>query len=622
MASGPKMRRTLEGVRHGVGALVRLPASLKLTVALLVLLAAVLGCAGFVESAKGREYVQWFVYNRGWFIGLLGALAANIAAATWVRVPRPWSRPGFGLALVLAPVGLLVVLAGCIQTLVQGIEGRLMLFPGETTQTVMLTHRSQLTLLSPRGKEVQSTELGFSPGPVDWRSNQPLDFGNVDGRAIKVLRFYRHARYQPEWVADDAGLEKPAILVAASDARGGESRTLWYVPVLFGGPPPPGQLNVSIAQASVPSLLDDFLQPPKVQPASRGVLSAHYKDRVYTFPVDGNIGKTLPVGDSGLTVEIVESYANAKLKKDQFISEGNEPKNPMLRLRVRAPGQKEPISEIAYANQPFVNYESTRKQACPVKFWYHHPATTAATGAEFLQTPDGRLYCRVGANGTFQARGEVKAGDRIPISNDSQVSLLHYIPHARREETFVPIEPAPGKTGEEEAAALVELTTDGKSERFWLRRNDAQLGVRKLQGPGAELVVMFGYERRPLGFSLKLVDFHRDANPVSPDKAACVSQVNLSQGTQNPDVTAANHPLRVISTNRPLRYGAFTFHQSGFQQVPARVDLSVLRVTSDPGRFLKYAGGAMICGGIVFLLWQRAFRRRPMGPSPLQGPER
>jgi hypothetical protein len=129
---------------------------------------------------------------------------------------------------------------------------------------------------------------------------------------------------------------------------------------------------------------------------------------------------------------------------------------------------------------------------------------------------------------------------------------------------------------------------------------------------------MFGYERRPLGFSVKLVDFHRDPNPGSPDNASCVSQVNLSRGTQNPDATATNNPLRAISTNRPLRYGAFTFYQSGSQQVPGRVDLSVLRVTSDPGRLLKYAGIAMICGGILFMLWLRVFVRRPMRPLPSQ----
>jgi hypothetical protein len=487
-----------------------------------------------------------------------------------------------------------------------------MLRQGETAQAVMQTDRSQLTLLLPRGKEVQSTELGFSPGPADWRSDQPLDFGKVDGMGIKVLRFYRHARYQAEWVADEAGLGKPAIQVAMSDSQGRGSGQRWCVPILFASSPRAGELNLSIEQAAAQSLRDDFLQPPPVQAGSRGILSAHYKDRVYPIPVDGNVGKKLPVGDSGLTVEIVEHYANAKSKKDQFTSEGDEPKNPMLRLRVHTPDQKEPISEIAYANQPFVNYESIKKQECPVKFWYHCPAAKAATGAEFLQTPDGKLYCRVGAGGTHQTRGQVKQGDQITVSADCQISLLRYIPHARFDVTFVPIEPAPGEKTAAEAAALVQLTTAARSQQFWLRRNDAQLGVRKLQAPDEPLVVMFGYERRPLGFSVKLVDFHRDTKPDSRGDASGVSQVNLSEGTPGRDVITARTPLRRISTNHPLRYGAFTFYQSGFLQLPDEVELSVLRVTSDPGRLLKYSGGAMICGGILFMLWLRAYVRRPL----------
>jgi hypothetical protein len=599
--SAPKTEKTLGGVGHPVGALVRWLASLKLTIVLLVLLAAALACAHFLEAARGREYAQWYVYGSHWFIGLLGALAANIAAAALARFPWRWSRSG----PVIALVGLLVLLAGFIQTLVRGIEGRLILRQGEAAQTVLLTRRSQLTLLSPRGKDVQSTELCFSPGPADWGSDEPLDFGGADGMAVQVLRFYRHARYQAEWVADEAGLGRPAIQVAVSGPQGRGSGEGWWVPNLIGSPPVAGVPEVSIQQASVASLRDDFLKPPPVKPGSRGLLSVHYKDRVYPIPVDGNTSKSVPVGDSGLTVEIAEYYANAKSAKEQFISEGAEPKNPMLRLRVHVPGQKKPISEIAYANQPFVNFESIKKQECPVKFWYHHPAASAASGAEFLQTPDGKLYCRVGAGGACQPRGEVKPGDRVTASDGRQISLLGYIPHARRQGTFVPVELAPGETTEAEAAALVELTTADRSEQFWLGRNDAQLGVRRLLTPGGPRIVTFGYERRPLGFSVKLADFHRDTNPNATSDAWCVSHVYLSEGTEDPDVIPADDSLRTISTNSPLRYGTFTFYQYGFQQLPGGVDLSVLRVTSDPGRLWKYLGGAMLCVGILVALCLR-----------------
>ena len=115
----------------------------------------------------------------------------------------------------------------------------------------------------------------------------------------------------------------------------------------------------------MPSLRDDFLQPPPVTPGSQGILSVHYQDRVYRIPVDGNIGKKVPVGDSGLTVEIVEYYPNAVLKKDQFASQGTEPKNPMLQLRVHPPDGKPPVAEIAYAYRPFVNYAGDQEAAVP-----------------------------------------------------------------------------------------------------------------------------------------------------------------------------------------------------------------------------------------------------------------
>ncbi len=500
-----------------------------------------------------------------------------------------------------------MLLAGFILTLVQGIEGRLILRPGQTAETILVTHRSNLTLLSRKGGDAKSIELGFSPGPADWRSDQPLDFGEVDGMGIKVLRFYRHARYRTECVADETGQGKPAIQVALSDSPGGEASGTMVCARLFRQSA--GCQRTAPFDSSKPRWRrcgKVFSRPPSMKAGSRGVLDVHYKDHVYPVAVDGNIGKKLPVGESPLSVEIVEYYANSKSSKGQFSSDGAEPKNPMLRLHVHVPGQKEPISEIAYANQPLVNFESLKKQNCPVKFWYHHPAVAAPAGAEFLQTPDGKLYCRVAAGGVYQPRGEVKVGERIAVSADRRVLLLRYIPHSRFAGVFTPVELDPGEKNQAEAAALVELTTGDKSEQFWLGRNDARLGIRRLQTPGGPLLVMFGYERRPLGFSAKLVGFRRDTDPDSASNASCASQLYLSESPPDSDAIPVTNPPREVSTGHPLRYGTFTFYQSGFQQLPHKVDLSVLRVTSDPGRFLKYSGGAMVCLGILLMIVLRA----------------
>jgi hypothetical protein len=164
---------------------------------------------------------------------------------------------------------------------------------------------------------------------------------------------------------------------------------------------------------------------------------------------------------------------------------------------------------------------------------------------------------------------------------------------------------------EAEAAALVELTTAGKSEQFWLGRNDARLGIRRLQTPGGPLLVLFGYERYPLGFALKLDEVRRDTNPDSANDASCVSQVQLPVGTQDLDVISADSSPREISMDSPLEFGTFSFYQSGFQRLADNSLLSILRVTSDPGRLLKYSGGTLICGGVILMLCLLALVRRP-----------
>ena len=92
-----------------------------------------------------------------------------------------------------------------------------------------------------------------------------------------------------------------------------------------------------------------------------------------------------------------------------------------------------------------------------------------------------------------------------------------------------------------EAAALVEFTTAGRSTQFWLGRNDSQLGVRKMETPGGPLVVMFGYERYPLGLSVRLADFHREANPESTSPTSCVSQVQLAERAGDSEGVAAEN---------------------------------------------------------------------------------
>ncbi len=96
-----------------------------------------------------------------------------------------------------------------------------------------------------------------------------------------------------------------------------------------------------------------------------------------------------------------------------------------------------------------------------MKFWYHHPAARAPSGIEFLQTPEGKLYWRVGRDGKYDSRGEVRKDDRVTLPGGLQVVLAGHLPAARYEAAFYPIELGPGESEGPEPAVLVHVVEIG-----------------------------------------------------------------------------------------------------------------------------------------------------------------
>ena len=187
--------------------LYRLLASLRLAVTLIVVLAAVLAWSTILESRHGRELAQWYVYGAPWFLILLTALGVNILAATLLRLP--WRRRQTGFVITRA--GLLVLLAGSVQTFLAGIDGQVTLQQRHPVDHVLVTNRSRITALRQTDRGRVSSEFSFQPGAVDWPEDRQLDFGDTDGFGLKVVKFYRHAREQTEWVDDPIDYQGPVL---------------------------------------------------------------------------------------------------------------------------------------------------------------------------------------------------------------------------------------------------------------------------------------------------------------------------------------------------------------------------------------------------------------------------
>ncbi|MHB8971082.1 MAG: cytochrome c biogenesis protein ResB [Pirellulaceae bacterium] len=578
--------------------LVQAVASLKLAVALLVLLATVLAWATILEASRGREMAQWYVYASPWFIGLLGLLGVNILAATLIR--RPWRKRQVGF--VITHAGLLVLLVGAMQTFQYGIEGQVTLREGDRTDKVLLRHRSLITVDRPNGAGRLSSQFTFQPGAVDWREGKTLEFAESQSLGLNVLKFYRYARPHIDWVADALDNQGPALRLALSDRTGQTITEDWLTASTYGGEVLIGPTRYVLMPIPVESMLQDFLQPPTDDLGTAGVLSMHFGGKMYRARIDDQKGQTVPLGDSGVSVEIVDYYADAKPTSNgrKFVGRSDKPRNPMLELRVHLPGAAEPVRQLAFAKAPLLNLDGVSGHVCPVKFWYHHANIPQTPGAVFLQTPAGKLYCRRVVEGSLAEPAEVVLNAKVSVGGQFDISVIKHLPQARREITFTPLEPGMQPASSDEAAVLVDLTVDGENRQLWLSRGEGEFGMQTVFTPQGFVAVTFGYQQMPLGFTVELEKFQRSVNPGHAGDAAFASRVKLLDPEQDTPLS------REISMNEPLTHGQFTFYQSSFQELPGNIQMSVLTAAYDPGRLCKYLGSLMICGGIVIMFTMRS----------------
>lgn len=572
---------------------------MKLAVVLIVVLAAVLAWATILEADRGRDYAQWYVYGSAWFVALLGLLGVNILAAALIRFP--WKKRQIGF--VVTHAGLLTLLVGAVLTFLFGIEGRMALQEGERGEKITLSDRSVVSVVSTSSKGRLSTEFSFAPGPVDWSPEMTLDWGEEKGLGLKVLKFYRHAREKVTWVEDDFDYQGPALRLKLTGPSGNEVATDWLTANLFGGEAVIGPTHYELLPVTNDSMLDDFMDPPSSEElGDAGVLSIHHEGKMQRVKIDDHVGERIKVGDSEFEVEIVEYIPDAKPSaKGTFVTRSDRPKNPVLELKIHEPGGGKPRRQVAFAKKPLLNLDAVHGKSSPIKFWYHHAAVKPTAGAVFLQTSTGRLYCRPVISQTFGEPLEVKEGSRIPIGGQFQVAVSQYIPKAREHVTFTPVEVAKGQAAAPEAAALVEVTSDGQRREVWLRRNDLQYGTHRIFTEKRWLALSFAYEQMPLGYCVQLRDFKRRLNPGKVGNASFASNVQLI------DPAAEVNESHEVSMNEPLVHGKFTFYQSSFQEAPGGAEISVLTAAYDPGRTLKYIGSLMICGGIFIMFYMRAY---------------
>ena len=575
-------------------------ASLKMAVVLLVMLAAVLGTATVLEARHGSAYSRWYVYESSWFIGLLALLGVNIFCAAASRFP--WKRHHTGF--VVTHAGLLVVLAGAVQSFWGGVEGRVSLAEGETAHQMTLPHRGQITAFWVGRPEESPFEFTFDGGPVDWPAGKVLDLGEVDGVQIRILGYYQHARPDETWVEDQSRLGGPAVKFQAKGQDGTQVAEGWLVDQQFGDAVAIGPIRLELQRAVSDRMLQDFLQPSVAEVGEKGQLVMYLGDVMERVALDKCLGQRISIGTTGAVVEICEYLPNASPDRlGNFTSKGNEPRNPMVELRIHLPNREQPLRQIAFAKDPLLNLDGVYPVACPVKFRFHHAAVKPQNAVELLQTSDGKLFGRVCSAEQYAARGEIRPGDSFELPGNCRLEIVEYLRHARKKVSFAPFSSVASRQARDksEPAALVELTIGGSVEQVWMCRNDPAYGRSTPAMPGGTMALSFEHGRAPLGFSLGLIDFRREPNPGGKGNAGYSSKVRVV------DSRSGLNLERVISMNEPLTQGNLTLYQSSFDDGGHGRNTSTFSAAYDPGRVLKYSGCLLICLGIAIMFYMRAY---------------
>ncbi len=620
---------------RAVMAVYRFLASVKLAVISILSLAATLAYATWFEKKYGSMAVQMYIYEGPWFSTLLAFLAINIFCAASIRFPWKKRQTGF----VVTHVGLLTLIFGSWWGFQYSDEGQAGGPEGGVIDKLVRSKFPVVRVKEIDGRDVEY-ELPFNGGPFDWPEGKYEVISKPkDPFRVAVLAYHPSARpSHVEHVAAEGGAPmlklrpraKPPRAEDFVDALGPGERWFSFAesPQGYRITRRAGAAQFAFLYVNRPELVADFLEPPK-EFGTLGVARLHYADksgkpRRYDLKLDDvHPGVPFDLPDSGLKVTFLDAESVQGLD--------------LLKFYVKGPDGRE-VLHLGVAGRPMApstlpSHEDERRAETPlVRIDYDKPpllggGMSGTLGlVEILGDSDGHLYYRVFGRDESQAPPEEAAARRpgvlvkgpAPLKLDETIVAFGGNPNrpmtldfsaeeyltSGEEKKIYERQPMPeGKQDQGIAAALVELTVGGETKEVWVRRSaslDPAPYERVLFGRKA-FDVAFDCERAPLGFSLKLDDFHHGLDPGTDMASDYTSKVLLTDekaGLKDQPVT--------ITMNHPMTHRKLTFYQSQFHTEGDGDFTSIFQVGHDAGRPLKYAGSLLIVLGAFLQFYMRA----------------
>jgi hypothetical protein len=503
-----------------------------------------------------------------------------------------------------------------------GVEGEITIREGATAEAVVLSGRSRLSLDETasgagggRLVPVVRTAADFEADPLDLAPARAYD--SLPGASpvrVVVEKYFPTA--EPVRRRFDDG-PAPRYGVEAEVRVGG-------------GAPTALALDESEDdQASIPfgarGLPVTFLRPPlglwraltnPAAPKDHGVIVVLNAAgvEVLTVPVvpptsarsDGRpatLARVAAIPETDVEVRLVEYFDH--LRPDggrgfRDASPGN-PVNPAVKVVLRgAAGEDVHHAFAFFPERPAEGGVFADGRKAPYRVEYRATPRVEIEGPElvFAFVDGGFRWLYASADGA-RATGEIVRGVDLPppppmlkVRVNATQSRLRVVDDYEFR----------GHRPERQAALLrIEGLRDGAPApaSMWL-----PLGARKaIDYDGRTYLASWSPERRPLGFSLRLEDFHREFYPGSHEETAFESYCRL--------VHPAKFPAGVdvkIDMNHPLRLDGWRLFQSRFG---GDGRTTILQANRDPGLSIVYPGCAVTALGLVVVFFMKdALRRR------------
>ncbi len=383
--------------------------------------------------------------------------------------------------------------------------------------------------------------------------------------------------------------------------------------------------------ADRPEMIEDFLTLPE-KPLEQDLIRVHYKDqagkaRVFTLPAGAEEGASFSLPESDLKVTLSKKSSlplGPDVDPDQSMSRVTGEQVLSFVFLDVSKGDQPPEPYIACSALPAL--PNNARQTTPlVQVSYYHPPTLGEQAmqgrsavVDLLGTRDGRLFYRAFGREGLRSKGPILLGRRVQlVGGENQpvtfnLRVDEYLTSGVAGETVQDVELAAGQKDQGIPGCLVEMTVDDQTKEFWLRRANVLTPTFQTVGfpDGSLYRLALDFDRKDLGFHLKLVDFEVGMDPGTSQPSSFTSKVLLTDERHG----VKDRPI-TISMNEPLSYRDYTFYQSNYDRVrdkatgrPTGQFMSIFQVRFDPDWCwgTVYMGCLLVCLGIFVQFYMRA----------------